>query len=163
KKMEIEMKKINIGYVIQQVTKSDWDNILKAQRIFSRVNENKEYGFLNIRCPIDRFPEAIIKGLGFEDIYTKGKINTFQQDYYDISILIHLRDTNYKKMYDIAILFPDIGEIFSMKRKCMVDRINKIRKILKKKLDLMKSFKKIDRLSFFSQLTDDIGSQGPAT
>jgi hypothetical protein len=71
-------------------------------------------------------------------------------DSFNVSILIHLRDTNYKKMSDVAILFTDIGNIFSRKKKRMVDRIQKIRKLLKAKLELLKSFKKFERLTGFS-------------
>jgi hypothetical protein len=70
-------------------------------------------------------------------------------DSFNISILLHLRDTNYKKMSEIAVLFQDIGEIFSIKKKKMVDRIHKIRKILKNKLDMIQSFKKIEKIENF--------------
>jgi hypothetical protein len=69
---------------------------------------------------------------------------------FNISILMHLRDTNYKKISDVAILFSEIGEIFSLKKRKMVDRMQSIRKILKHKLNLIKVFKKIEKISNFS-------------
>ena len=71
-------------------------------------------------------------------------------DSFNISILMHLRDTNYKKISDVAILFSDIGEIFSLKKRKMVDRMQSIRKILKHKINLIKVFKKLDKISNFS-------------
>lgn len=71
KKVVTEMKKFNIAYVVQQVTKMDWIRILRPQRFFSFVNENKQHGFITVKCPIDRFPEAVIHGLGFSDITSK--------------------------------------------------------------------------------------------
>lgn len=73
-------------------------------------------------------------------------------DSFNISILMHLRDTNYKKMSEIAVLFNDIGEVFAMKKKKMVDRMHNIRKILKRKLDMIRSFKKIEKISSFAIL-----------
>jgi hypothetical protein len=67
KKVIFEMKKINILYVIQQVTPDDWVHIIKPQNIFKFVNENKQYGYITIKCYIDRFPEAVMKALGFDD------------------------------------------------------------------------------------------------
>ena len=74
------------------------------------------------------------------------------KDSFNISILMHLRDTNYKKMSEIAVLFTDIGDVFAIKKKKMVDRMHNIRKILKRKLDMIKSFKKIEKLSGFAIL-----------
>jgi hypothetical protein len=68
KKMVNDMKKLNIIFVVQQVTKSDWITILRSQRFFSFVNENKQHNFITVKCPIDKFPEAVIHGLGFSDI-----------------------------------------------------------------------------------------------
>lgn len=77
-------------------------------------------------------------------------------DSFNVSILIYLRDMNYKRMSDIAILFADIGKIFSVKKKRMVDRMNKIRKLLKDKLEVIKSFKKFERITIFSNFIDNI-------
>jgi hypothetical protein len=74
------------------------------------------------------------------------------KDSFNISILMHLRDTNYKKMSEIAVLFTDIGDVFAIKKKKMVDRMHNIRKILKRKLDMIKSFKKIEKLCGFAIL-----------
>ena len=70
-------------------------------------------------------------------------------DSFNISLLLHLRDTNYKKVSDIAIRFEDIGKIFSVKKIMIVDRINKIRNLIKNKLDIIKAFKKIDTQNNF--------------
>lgn len=71
KNLVLEMKKLNIMYVVQQVTKSDWLTILRPQRFFSFVYENKQHGFITVKCPIDKFPEAVIHGLGFSDINSR--------------------------------------------------------------------------------------------
>jgi hypothetical protein len=68
KLMVTEMQKMHIQFVIQQVTKNDWVSILRPQGIFTLVNENRQYGFLNVKCPISEFPEAVICALGFSDI-----------------------------------------------------------------------------------------------
>lgn len=75
-------------------------------------------------------------------------------DSFNISILMYLRDTNYKKMSEIAILFDEIGEIFALKKKKMVDRMLIIRKILKQKLDLIKVFRKIEKITNFSVISE---------
>jgi hypothetical protein len=67
KKLVIEMKKLNIMFVVQQVTKDDWLTILRPQRFFSFVTENKQHDFITVQCPIDKFPEAVIHGLGFTE------------------------------------------------------------------------------------------------
>jgi hypothetical protein len=76
------------------------------------------------------------------------------EDSFNISILMYLRDTNYKKMSEVAILFSDIGEIFATKKKKMVDRMLHIRNILKQKLDIIKVFRKIEKANSFSVLND---------
>lgn len=76
-------------------------------------------------------------------------------DSFNISILMHLRDTNYKKMSEIAVLFDDIGEVFAMKKKKMVARMHDIRKILKQKLEMIRAFKKIDKINNFTVLEGD--------
>lgn len=68
KKMVFELKKLNIAYVVQQVTRVDWITIIKPFGLFKFINENKEKDFVTIRCNIDRFPEAVMKALGFNDI-----------------------------------------------------------------------------------------------
>ena len=65
KKIVVEMKKLNILYVVQQVTPNDWFQIIKPLNIFRFVNENKQCGFITIKCYIDRFPEAVMSALGF--------------------------------------------------------------------------------------------------
>jgi len=81
-------------------------------------------------------------------------------DSFNISILLHLRDVNYKKISDVSLLFEDVGQIFSYKKDTMICRIQKIRKLLKKKLAVIKSFKKIEKMGNFNSTnnmkTDDI-------
>lgn len=67
-------------------------------------------------------------------------------DSFNVSMLIYLRDINYKQLSEIAILFGDIGRIFSCKKRKMVYRVNIIRKIIKCKIFVIKSFKKIEKL-----------------
>jgi len=74
-------------------------------------------------------------------------------DSFNISILIYLRDINYKRLSEIAIVFDDIGKIFSYKKRKMVMRVNKIRRIIKNKMFVIKSFKKFDR--FVEQQNDN--------
>jgi hypothetical protein len=69
KAMVTELKKIQIHYIIQQVSRDDWFHILRDQKIFSLVNVNMQYHFLNVRCEIDRFPLAVMKGLGFKEMH----------------------------------------------------------------------------------------------
>lgn len=70
---------------------------------------------------------------------------------FNISILIHLRDTNYKKLSEIAVLFEDIGVIFSNKRIEMTQRVSAIRDIIQEKITLIKSFKKIEGVTIFKK------------
>ena len=71
-------------------------------------------------------------------------------DSFNISLLLHLRDTNYKKMTDIALVFDKIGEILSVKKHTMVDRMHQIRSLIKEKLDFIKAYKRIDTIKSFS-------------
>lgn len=64
-----ELKKYNINHVIQQVSESDWHNVLKEHGIFQFVNENKLYKFYNVKCELDRFPEAVMRALSFAPIH----------------------------------------------------------------------------------------------
>lgn len=65
KKVENELKKLGVTTIVQQVTPSDWKNILEPLRIFQSVHYNKEHNFMTIICPIGKFPEATMKSLGF--------------------------------------------------------------------------------------------------
>jgi len=78
KKMVFEMKKLNILHVVQQVTSDDWYHIIKPQNIFHFVNENKQYGFITIKCTIERFPEAVMSALGFDAINSSSNIKTIE-------------------------------------------------------------------------------------
>ena len=70
KKLVYEMKKLNILFVLQQVTTSDWESILKTQHIFTFVNKNIQHDFITVKCSIDQFPEAVMNALGFVDLHT---------------------------------------------------------------------------------------------
>lgn len=65
KKVEHELKKININNVIQQVTFDDWNKFLKPHNIFELQYHNSENNVAAVKCPVDRCAEAIMKGLGF--------------------------------------------------------------------------------------------------
>lgn len=69
-------------------------------------------------------------------------------DSFNISTLLYLRDNIYNEITNIALNFEDIGSIFSNKKKKIINRINKIRKSIKDKLNIIKSFKKIDRILY---------------
>jgi hypothetical protein len=71
KDISCQLKKVNIETIIQQVLPGDWETILKPLNIFNLVNMNTKYNFYNIRCSIDKFPEGIMKSLGFVDIDTQ--------------------------------------------------------------------------------------------
>lgn len=76
-------------------------------------------------------------------------------DSFNISMLMYLRDTNYKKMSEISILFNDIGKVFTVKKNKMVERMHNIKKILKQKLNMIRSFKKFDQISNFTIMEND--------
>jgi hypothetical protein len=67
KKIDVELKKIGITTIVQQVTPSDWENVLNPLKLFRLVNYNSTNNFMTIICPIDRFPEAVMKSLGFDN------------------------------------------------------------------------------------------------
>src|SRR5580692_10180382 len=57
-------------------------------------------------------------------------------DSFNISLLMHMRDLTYRKISEIALMFDDIGKIFSYKKKTMIDRIRNISILLKNKMEL---------------------------
>lgn len=63
-----ELKKINIHHIVQQVNKSDWTKILRPMRMFEFVNENKVYGYINVKCKTEIFPTAVMKAMGFAEL-----------------------------------------------------------------------------------------------
>ena len=69
-------------------------------------------------------------------------------DSFNISMLMHMRDLVYNKIADIALIFPDIGNIFAIKKHKMINRINNIQKLLKNKLKCIDAFKRIDNVIF---------------
>ncbi len=73
-----------------------------------------------------------------------------QNDSFNISLLLHLRDTNYKKMTEIALNFDEIRDILSVKKTTMVDRMHQIRTIIKDKLDFIKAYKRVDTIKSFN-------------
>lgn len=73
-------------------------------------------------------------------MYNIGSVNAF-----NISILIHFRDINYKTLSNIAKNFNDIRDIFSIKKKNMITRIEQIHDIIKNKITIIKCFKKTDK------------------
>lgn len=129
--------------------KSKKEMLIQIYRVTYIANINKmidETRYINVlqKITMNGFKTYHIEDFDKLTLYMQ---NIGLNDSFNISILLHLRDTNYKKMSEIAILFTDIGEIFSHKKRKMVDRIHKIRKLIKNKLILIKSFKKIERLS----------------
>jgi hypothetical protein len=66
------------------------------------------------------------------------------KDAFNISLLLYVRDTSYKKISAIALNFEDIGNIFSYKKNDITYRITKIRKMIIAKLKIIESFEKMD-------------------
>ena len=67
---------------------------------------------------------------------------------YTISILLYLRDENYRKIVELSKFFPDIRAIlYSRKHKRkMVEKIHQISKVLRQKLVVAKSFTKAEKV-----------------
>lgn len=76
-------------------------------------------------------------------------------DSFNISLLMHMRDLAYKKISEISLIFDVIGEIFSFKKKTMIERIKNISDLLKIKLELIHAFKLIDNISSKLDLMSD--------
>ncbi len=68
-------------------------------------------------------------------------------DCYHISILLHFRDNYYKRISTIATKFPEIGEIFSRKKKKMTRRVSKIYRNIKRKINVIKSFARFNKFN----------------
>lgn len=64
---------------------------------------------------------------------------------FNISILLYLRDRSYKYLSEIAHKNPDIGTILFAKNKNIIDRIGLIIKLIRRKIKILKAFKKIDK------------------
>lgn len=60
-----ELNKINIKKIIQQIYESDWNASVKKNKLFTLVNKNEKYNFLNISCDINNFPLAFMTEMGF--------------------------------------------------------------------------------------------------
>src|SRR5437868_14166904 len=58
-----ELKKIDIDTIYQQVDPNEWNTMLKQDGIFEFVHNNV-HGFCTVKCDIDKYPEAIMKGFG---------------------------------------------------------------------------------------------------
>jgi len=78
------------------------------------------------------------------NIFTKNLQLQGLYDSFNISVLINMRDLTYKHICSIALMFEDIGNIFAVKKKNMINRINSIRKLLKNKLKCITAFKRVD-------------------
>jgi hypothetical protein len=57
----------NIKSIVQHVSRDDWVNILIHQNIFNLVLDNQQPGVCTVICDIDKFPEAVMKAMGFEE------------------------------------------------------------------------------------------------
>jgi hypothetical protein len=55
-----------VKHIIQPVTYSDWNAILKPSGVFKE--HSKGDGIINVICPVEKFSEAVMIGLGFEKI-----------------------------------------------------------------------------------------------
>ena len=80
-------------------------------------------------------------------MYNMGIINAF-----NVSVLIHYRDISYKRLSSVSKKINDIRNIFSKKKKKMVKRIEEIHTLLKKKLDILRSFRKNDRYNSINRV-----------
>lgn len=70
---------------------------------------------------------------------------------YIISILLYLRDENYRKIVEISRYFKEARTILSMKNKKMVERIHIISKFLREKLITAKCFIKPEKMESIYQ------------
>lgn len=68
KNIENELKKLAINNIVQQVTINDWQQILEPIKIYQLIHHNNIHNFVTAICPIEKFPEAVMKSLGFTDI-----------------------------------------------------------------------------------------------
>ena len=71
-----------------------------------------------------------------------------------ISILLYLRDENYRKIVELSQYFKDIRSILMTKNKKMVERIHTISKFLRDKMDIARCFLKEERMEsiFFGKI-----------
>lgn len=63
-----DMKEKKIERIIQQIYEDDWKNILERDGIFKLINKNNQYNFVNVYVEIEKFPQGVMKALGFDDI-----------------------------------------------------------------------------------------------
>jgi len=70
---------------------------------------------------------------------------------YTISILLYLRDENYRKIVQISRHFSEVRDILMMNNKKMVEKVHIISKFLREKLITAKSFIKQERMESIYQ------------
>jgi hypothetical protein len=70
---------------------------------------------------------------------------------YIISILLYLRDENYRKIVEISRYFKEVRAILSLRDKKMVERIHIVSKFLREQLLTAKSFIKPERMESIYQ------------
>ena len=68
-----------------------------------------------------------------------------------ISILLYLRDENYRKIVEISRYFKEIHSFLSMREKKMVERVHIISKYLRERLVVARSFIKQERIESIYQ------------
>jgi hypothetical protein len=83
------------------------------------------------------------------DKFVNHLLNVGLNDSFNITKLISMRDNNYKNIADMAVVFEDVGRIFSSKKKSMMSRVKKIQTLLKTKLHMMRSFRRVGSSASF--------------
>lgn len=125
--------------------------IIYLANINNIINESKYIDILQ-KISNDGFKTYHVEDFDRLTMYMQ---NIGLNDSFNISLLLYLRDINYKKLSEIAMAFDDVGIIFSAKKNKMVDRVHLIGKFFKNKLKIIKSFKKIDIYSNISKIIDN--------
>jgi hypothetical protein len=81
---------------------------------------------------------------------------------YTISILLYLRDENYRKIVELSKYFKEIRSMLTSKNKRMVEKIHIISKFLREKLIVAKAFTKTEKIESIyygkmpnAKMTDD--------
>jgi len=89
---------------------------------------------------------------------------------YAVSILLYLRDENYRKIVDIAKNFDDVKRAINNKthpnktNNTIVERVHVASKILRKKLEIAKAFIKPERVeAIYNNISGDTGDTGELT
>jgi hypothetical protein len=71
KNLVAKLKKMTIAHIVQQVMKKEWLSILKPLNIFKFINENVKDDLVTVMCPVDKFPEVVMKALDFKEFKQK--------------------------------------------------------------------------------------------